>query len=260
MVIAESSINHIINAIQKSDSTSLGAIVAAQTINWTMTVLICGGLIGAFLLFLLWWDKKKRQENINQASDKALVEFGMRNGHVKFVLCDEHMGEITVEDGGGTKKKYDGVVKAPKDLGSIKDYYILEDHGYIIDYPLMYPGKKPAQQTQIMLYHFNENDPSPKFPRHPEQWNTEKYAKLTSSLIEMSKEQSNLQAIVAEVSGAFKPLVTAAKIIALIPQIRLLIFILMGLVAIDIIVGYLTMSNVGVVKNFIIGTPVPPTK
>lgn len=255
MGIAEYS-NLLVNAIQKQDST-LGISYLAAQINWGMTILVFGGMVAGLLLFMFWWNQKKRQENINLTAEKALVEFGMRNGHVKFVLCDEHMGEITVEDGAGTKKKYDGTIKAPKDLGSVKDYYILEDHGYIIDYPF---GKPPAQQTQIMLYHFNENDPSPKFPRHPEQWDQERYAKLTSSLIEMSKEQSNLQAIVAEVSGAFKPMVTAAKLIAMIPQIRLMIFILIALVLLDILLVWLTKGDIGVVKNFIIGTPVVPTK
>jgi len=252
MVFAENFVQVAYSAIQKNDSVVATSYLAAS-INWTMTILVLFAFVGGFLLFYLWWNQKKRQENINKAADKVLIEFGMKNGHVKFVLCDEHKGEITIDENKG-KKTYDGYIKAPHDIGNTENYYILEDHGYIIDYPF---GKPPAQQTQIMLYHFNENDPTPKFPRHPEQWDTDRYAILTSRLVELSKEETNLQAIVAEVSGALKPFMTAAKMLALIPQIRLLLFIALGAIVIAIFVEYMNMGGINTIKSFIIGVPVP---
>jgi len=254
MDIAVNSITHIANAIQKQDYTSLSSIVAAQTVNWTMTLLILGAFIGALFLFSLWWTQKKRQENINLTANKVLCEFGMKSGHAIWLLCDEIRGEIEVDDTEGKKRKFDGSIKTPTGIGNIGTYYTLEDHGYLVNYPF---GKPIAQQTQIMMYHFNENVPYPTFPRHPEQWDMDKYGIATSQLMSNSKDQSDMQAIMAEVSGAFKPLIASAKLIAMIPQLRLFLFMIMGLIAIDIFVSYMTMGNTGAIKTFIIGTPVP---
>lgn len=251
MVIADNSISVLYNAIQSNEQIVASSYLAAS-VNWGMTILLMAAVFAGLFGFFYFWNQKKRQENINQTADKALVAFGMKNGHIKFVLCEEHKGEIQVDDKKGNKKLFDGSIKAPTGLGNIENYYILEDHGYIVDYPF---GKPPAQQTQIMLYHFNENDPTPKFPRHPEQWNTDKYAKLTSRLIELSKEETNLQALVAEVSGAFRPLLSAAKMIALIPQLRLLIFIVLGALVIVGFISYMNMGGINTVKQFLLGMP-----
>jgi len=246
----------ILNAIQKQDTTLVVPIVAAQ-INWAMTALVIGGVIVALLGLNYWWNQKKRQDNINLTANKVLCEFGMKSGHAIWLLCEEVRGEIEVDDTEGKKKKFDSSVKAPVGIGNIGTYYTLEDHGYLVNYPF---GKPPVQQTQIMMYHFNENISYPTFPRHPEQWDMDKYGVATAQLQSNSKDQSDMQAIMAEVSGAFKPLVASAKLIALIPQIRMFIFILMGLCVITAGLIFLTKGDVGVIKNFIIGVPVVTPK
>jgi hypothetical protein len=182
------------------------------------------GICGWF--FKMWWDDRKRTQNIAKTKNGVLLEIlPTGGGKVRRILSPIYKGtakEIKNKSGATFWITDSARIKEDDDA---EGYYLIPGHGWMDEYPFDVP---PKQRVPVLKYYFHENDPFPQMPLEPDKWNVEMRTNVTSSFARLSREESVAKTLIGQFSGFFEGLMKALPALQKLP---LMFYIQLGMCA-----------------------------
>lgn len=240
----------------------LEAVTPPETLN-PFAITIMGMPIAVFAVVMMvllmititliyfWWNSHRLAKNKEESKGRVICEFMPEHGgKVYRELCESFKMEAKkVETKSRAMFMSDAYAKAPKGH-ALDAYYLLPEHDYLDVWPY---NARPQQQVVLQKYYFVENDPCPKNPHDPSKWDADRYVRITSAIAKLSKDESNLQVLVSEMSGVWQNIADFVKALKLIPFILMAIG---GLALITLFIGFMgfqTNQAIQAISKFLIG-------
>lgn len=187
-------------------------IMGLDPATFALVFILFAAFVGWFVK--MWWDDRKRSQNIEKAKNGVLLEITpIGGGRVKRIVSPVYKG--TAKE----VRHKSGATFFVSEMAKINEndadgYYLIPGHGWTDDYPYDAPAK---QRVTILKYYYHENDPFPQMPLEPEKWNKEMVTNVTSSFARLSREESVAKTLIGQFSGFFEGLMKALPALQKIP-------------------------------------------
>jgi hypothetical protein len=218
----------------------------------TFAIICIIGLMVGIALIYFWWNSYRLSKNKAESKNRVVCEFLMDGGgKVRRELCEVYKMEAKkIETKSRATFFADSFVNAPKGH-SLDAYFLLPEHDYLEVWPL---NARPSQQVILQKYYFVENDPCPKMPHDPSKWSDERYVRITSAIAKLSKDESNLQVLVSEMSGVWQNI---ADFVQKLKLIQVIMFMVGANILINLFGAFMTFQgNQGIqsLVKFLVGS------
>jgi hypothetical protein len=212
-------------------------------VYWWVWCIILVAVYLFYYFFNSWW---QHRANVQKSEGKILCLFHTMGGEAFWKWCFDDKGELSPADKKGYDKRASELSK--KAIGRIKAekqqfgwYFILPDHVFQIMYPFTAPK---GQQISIRIAEYVENYPAPRITANIEKWDAEQYAAVTSQMAMLSKDTTDLEAIISQAAGIEE---TLRGLMEMPSDVRMVKYLSMGNLGVGFIVGFLVFQLQGLV-------------
>lgn len=193
--------------------------------------------------YLLWWYRrklKKRATHQKAIEDSVIIAIKKQDSGVSFRKCRIFKGEIREFTPEGSRVSFhtDKYVNPDDDKSSPEKYWAVPGFGKLIWWPIgleRYDGDKIIKdpiQVQAMMWCFDENDGTPKWPNDPKRWNPGEAEIVTAAMAQEAFNEAGMQAVNKSMQGIVQNI---EKFVALIQKIPIIFYIVCGQVLIGVI-------------------------
>ena len=206
-------------------------------------VLIIMALLG-YIAGRLWWDRYKRNKNIEDAKDSVeLIIVPIEGGKIRRVLAKAFQGEakeITNE----SKGTFLNTWFAKPEKGEVEPYQLWAGFNYTDDWPQDAPE---SQRVPVMAWFFHEGDTAPKLPHDEERYNVDRVTKQSTAFSRYSRETSVAATMLGQFSGFFNDLIASLPLLKKINLVFIMQIVTCAGIAALVYFAFMNNGNVATI-------------